>query len=177
MYFLNTADKMNGDVSNKDILQAIAELSQKFDAFDRNIITLVENKVPQNEKDVLEKVAENEEIDSETLWSEDINGVSNGAKIDVFEVQVISNETAISRLLLLVDRQDRKIASSYFLCASIGAFGRAEFRYPIYCIIVRNPRTNKGNKRRMSPIAGKFWFSEDKFDYFKPFKESTQRLS
>lgn len=138
---------MNEDVSNNDILLAIAELSNKFNSFERNIIALVENKVPEN--DVIEQGTATEEIDAGTFCSEDIFGASN----------------------VLVDR---KTTLSYLLCTSVGALG---FRYPTYGINVRKAKRAKGSKRRMLPIAGKLWFIEDKSDYFKPFKELTQHTS
>lgn len=161
---------MNEDVSKKDILLAIAELSNKFNSFGRNIIALVENKVPEIEKDGLEQVNDTEQINGETLCSEDICGVSNDVKIDVLEVEDPSNEPAIPRLLLLVDR--KTILSHIF-----GAVGWMKFGYPTYCINVSKPNTVKKSKSRLLPIAGKFWFMEDKSDYFKPFKELSQQLS
>lgn len=134
-------------VSKMDIFLALADLSNKFKVFEANIIDTVEKKESEIDKTVHQQVIETKEIVVNRCICVEFYKVQKDIPGDV-NIDLQEKQDLFNDppgMLLLLNR---KCISSYLLCnASVGAFGA---------------------------IAVKFWFSLDKSDYFKPFKEPTK---
>jgi len=144
-------NETNNDVSKSVILRALIGLSDKLDVFENNISALLEEKVPEIENAVHEQVKESVVV---------LNDGPSNVNIDLLGKQDLRIETTITRFPLLCIEELNNKSTTH--------------RFPLLCIKVRYERVNvKAKSCRMLPIAARFWFKEDRSEFFKPFKELT----
>lgn len=166
----------NAGVSKLDVFLAIADLSNKFNVLEANIIAIVDKKELETEKAVHQHVTDTKETVVNSLLSVAVSKVPKDLpselNIDLHEKQNLSNEPV--RLLVLLNR---KCISSYIFNPSVGAIGGIEWLFKDSSQCIRLSYANPNKHGSMLPIAGKFWFNGDKSEFFKPFKESISQCS
>lgn len=164
---------MNGTsdgVSKLDIFLALTALSDKLNVFEANIINVVDEKVHENEKAVQEQVNENIQTVVNKVSCVELFEIPKdlpcNVNADLLEKHYIPNGLAIPRFSLRVKWKNvlmnRLVHSDadieWLLLQCMGGI-----KYTI---------VNKVTKhRRMVTVASKFRFINDKYKYFKPFKE------
>jgi len=157
------------NVSKSDILLAIAELCDKLNVFEINIIASVKKTVPENENAVHEKVIDTKETVEEGLSCVKLCEISKdvSSNVHLLETQGLWIEAAILKDPLFVNWK-------FFLTdISVDSVGIDwQFQIPVHCMKVSCSSANMKTIRcQMLPAAVKLWFTKDRSEFFKPFKE------
>lgn len=186
------SESEDGEVTNSMILQAITSLSNRIDNIETKLATMVDNKVAEVEKRVMERVTqvtktfqidlqvmEDDVVKRMDTFERDLKIAQNKAdqsastvhfgtelRIDLLERQARSNELVLSG----VPKVDNENLSNIYqdVCKAIDFKGsncvQQCFRLP-----QRNDSTVNSNRRRTPSIILKFWNGEAKADFFKHY--------